>query len=170
MSVAAAACSRRDAGESAVWKHLTAEEAEQLGAVAEQIFPADELPGALEIGVLFFIDEALGGLMSGVAPQIKQGLAELQQLSQQQHGPDAHFARLDFDQQTSLLEGIEHSPFFQAMTFLTLAGVFAMPRHGGNRDHAGWRMIGFEQRHAWLPPFGYYDALEAEAEDGREPG
>jgi hypothetical protein len=36
--------------------------------------------------------------------------------------------------------------------------MFAMPSYGGNRNHAGWKMLGFEHQMAWLPPFGHYDA------------
>ena len=31
-------------------------------------------------------------------------------------------------------------------------------RYGGNRDRVGWKLIGFEDRMAYQPPFGYYDA------------
>ena len=46
--------------------------------------------------------------------------------------------------------------------YLTLAGMFSLPEHGGNRDQIGWRLLGFENRHAWQPPFGFYDADYAE--------
>jgi hypothetical protein len=36
--------------------------------------------------------------------------------------------------------------------------MFAMPAWGGNRDGAGWALLGFDSRHVWQPPFGYYDA------------
>jgi gluconate 2-dehydrogenase gamma chain len=42
--------------------------------------------------------------------------------------------------------------------FLTVAGMFALPGYGGNRDKLGWALLGFEDHHAWQPPFGYYDA------------
>jgi hypothetical protein len=32
-----------------------------------------------------------------------------------------------------------------------------MPKYGGNHDKAGWKLLGFEDRHVWQPPFGYYD-------------
>ena len=32
-----------------------------------------------------------------------------------------------------------------------------MPAYGGNRDGVGWKLIGFEDRHVFQPPFGYYD-------------
>jgi hypothetical protein len=44
--------------------------------------------------------------------------------------------------------------------------MFAMPVRGGNRDKAGWALIGFVDRHVWQPPFGYYDAVIDETVDG----
>ena len=37
------------------------------------------------------------------------------------------------------------------MRMLTLCGMFALPSWGGNRDEAGWKLLGFEDRHAWQP-------------------
>jgi hypothetical protein len=28
---------------------------------------------------------------------------------------------------------------------------------GGNRDEVGWKLIGFEDKFHFEPPFGYYD-------------
>jgi hypothetical protein len=40
---------------------------------------------------------------------------------------------------------------------MTILGFFAMSSYGGNRDHVGWDLIGFEGHGAWTAPFGYYD-------------
>ncbi|MFT5048613.1 MAG: hypothetical protein ACI8UP_005617, partial [Porticoccaceae bacterium] len=32
------------------------------------------------------------------------------------------------------------------------------PEYGGNRDNIGYQLIGFEDRHAWQAPYGFYDA------------
>jgi hypothetical protein len=40
---------------------------------------------------------------------------------------------------------------------LTVIGMFTMPAYGGNRGGAGWKLLGFEDSHAFHPPFGYYD-------------
>ncbi len=45
-----------------------------------------------------------------------------------------------------------------ALRYLSITGMFALPEYCGNRDLAGYRLIGFEDRHGWTPPFGYYDA------------
>jgi gluconate 2-dehydrogenase gamma chain len=53
---------------------------------------------------------------------------------------------------------MEKTEFFGAVHFLTMAGMFADPVHGGNRNRVGWKMIGFEPKAVHHPPFGYYDA------------
>jgi gluconate 2-dehydrogenase gamma chain len=40
---------------------------------------------------------------------------------------------------------------------LTVLGVLASPKYGGNYQASGWKMMGFVDRHAFSPPFGYYD-------------
>ena len=57
-----------------------------------------------------------------------------------------------------MLRDIEQTPFFQAARFDTIVGTFALPTWGGNRDYAGWHMLGLEHQPAFQPPFGYYDA------------
>jgi hypothetical protein len=42
--------------------------------------------------------------------------------------------------------------------FDTIVGTFGAASWGGNRDDAGWRMLGFTHEPAFRPPFGYYDA------------
>ena len=51
----------------------------------------------------------------------------------------------------------DRTPFFETTRLLTLLGMFSMPAHGGNRNGVGWKLIGFEDRHAFQAPFGYYD-------------
>jgi Gluconate 2-dehydrogenase subunit 3 len=52
---------------------------------------------------------------------------------------------------------VERTPFFERVRLLTLLGMFALPKYGGNRDHVGWQLIGFPDQHIFQPPFGYYD-------------
>jgi len=44
------------------------------------------------------------------------------------------------------------------MRFDTIVGTFALPTWGGNTDHRGWQMIGFEHLPRFQAPFGFYDA------------
>ena len=45
-------------------------------------------------------------------------------------------------QQDESLREIEKTPFFQTARFDTIVGTFALPTWGGNRDYAGWHMLG----------------------------
>jgi gluconate 2-dehydrogenase gamma chain len=44
---------------------------------------------------------------------------------------------------TADLAGIQAKEFFEALLQITMEGFFADPIHGGNRDKAGWRMVGY---------------------------
>src|SRR5258706_524403 len=61
-------------------------------------------------------------------------------------------------QQLEFLRGHDHHQFFQQLRGAVLVAVFSNPSWGGNRDKAGWRILGFEDRFSWQPPFGWYDA------------
>ena len=147
-SIALAASQARDQGN---FRTLSPSEAVELEAVAARIIPTTDTPGAREAGAIWFIDQALAGAMAGVRPVVTEGLDNLQ--------ADANkpFSTLDETAQDELLTRYETSDFFGHIRFLTLAGTFAMPVHGGNRDYLGWQLLGFDHRHAWTPPFGYYD-------------
>jgi len=143
---------------AAAFDNLTIEESVELSALVNQIIPPDETPGASEIGVVYFIDVALGGFMSNAAPMLRQGLEEFQQQTKSAHPGTERFSELSFDQQTEMLKSIEDTPLFGMLHFMTLCGMFCLPSYGGNLEDAGWNLIGFDHRHAWQPPFGYYDA------------
>ena len=148
------------AAQQLAYSQLSVAEAATLSAMADQIFPPDDTPGASELGAVHFMDAALGGFMAGAANLLREGMTELDARSTAAHG--SSFSSLDFDQQTALLKEIENTPFFGTVHFLTLIGIFAMPDYGGNSQGKAWQMIGFESRHVWQPPYGYYDAEYAQ--------
>jgi len=147
------------------WVHLAPREARTLAAIADQIIPPDDLPGGAEIGVVYFIDQALGGFLAAQADALRAGLADLDLRARAVVAGSDGFADLSFEQQTGVLQDIESTPFFAQMIFLTHCGLFAMPSWGGNRERAGWALLGFDDRHAWQPPFGYYDAQALAGEE-----
>lgn len=146
-----------EAGEA--FTTLAADEAIEFAAIAARIIPTDETPGANEAGVIYFIDRILGGSRAEFLPALRQGLAELQQSANSSYGGTS-FSSLAEDQQDSLLRSIERTDFFNTLHYLTIAGMFSSPALGGNRDRVGWQLLGFEARHAWMPPYGYYDAQQ----------
>mgnify|MGYP003664714897 FL=1 len=136
---------------------LSTEEAAEFAAIAARIIPSDETPGATEAGAVYFMDTVLSGSHSDLLPAMQEGLVDLQALAQSRYSSSA-FHLLTAQQQDTLLTEIESSAFFTNMRFMTIAGTFSLPEYGGNRDEIGWKMIGFEDRHMWMPPYGFYDA------------
>lgn len=156
-----AAAKQKAAGSG--WVNMSAGQARGFGAVADQIIPPDDLPGAKEAGVVYFIDNALGGFAAGMSRSLKTGLQVLDSKTIAEYGEDDGFAALPFSRQTGIIRTVEERPFFQMMIFLTHCGMFAMPSWGGNKDKAGWALLGFENLHSWQPPFGFYDAEALES-------
>ena len=155
LAAAEQAAAARDAG--AAFETLAPDEAADLAAIAAQIFPTDALPGANEAGVVYFMDSALHTFMAGAKEPVLAGLQALNAKAAAVQ-PGARFAKLPVDEQTRLLQANDATPFFGTVRFLTIAGMFSLPVYGGNRGYAGWKLLGFEHRHFWQPPFGAYDA------------
>ena len=138
---------------------LSESEAADVEAVAAQIVPTDDTPGAREAGVILFIDRALATVLSHLAVDYRAQLADFQAAFRKQRpAADAgSFAALASEQQIEYLKTVDRTPFFEATRLLTLLGMFTMPKYGGNRDGIGWQLIGFEVQHSFQPPFGFYD-------------
>ncbi len=139
------------------FSNLDAADAVELAAVAARIIPTDETPGAAEAGVIYFIDQVLDENWAQQRNQLTEGIGELNRRANENNGVNL-FSELNPAGQDSLLREIEDTPFFQTMRFLTVAGMFALPEYGGNGPEVGYQLIGFEDRHAWAPPYGFYDA------------
>ena len=133
-------------------------QAAEVEAIAAQIIPTDETPGAREAQCLYFIDRALAGFAKASQPLYVQGLAELQAKTQQLYPEGGKFSALTAAQQIRVLSEIEKTPFFRLVRTHTVIGFFSRPVHGGNRDKVGWKLIGYDDSLNHKPPFGYYDA------------
>jgi gluconate 2-dehydrogenase gamma chain len=137
-------------------------EARDVEALAARIVPgsADD-PGAREAGVLVYIDRAVEGAYRELQPAYRRGLAELERHCREQ--ARASFADLGADRQDALLSELDDialeleagdSPATDPRRIIlaqlyamvrqhTLEGMLADPAYGGNRNGAGWRLIGF---------------------------
>jgi gluconate 2-dehydrogenase gamma chain len=136
---------------------LTSAEAADVDAITAQIIPTDQTPGAREAGVVYFIDRALGTFFARMGGEFRSQLAEFCSFCRHRNPDMTSFATLSPEQQIGLLREIEHTPFFATLRLLTVLGMFSMPGYGGNRKSVGWELLGFEDRHVFEPPFGYYD-------------
>jgi hypothetical protein len=136
---------------------LAAADAADFEALTSQIVPSDDTPGAREAGVTYFIDRGLGSFFAHWHDPVMRGLGGFQAACRAHTGTGASFASLSSGRQIEFLHTVERTPFFDHARLLTLCGMFASPKYGGNRDGLGWKLIGFEDQHVFEPPFGYYD-------------
>jgi hypothetical protein len=136
---------------------LTRAQADVVDAVASRILPSiDGRPGAHEAGAVYFIDRALDSFNAVQKKLYVDGVADLNRRAASWQA--AGFAALTPVQQDELLRDIEKTPFFQAVRFDTIVGTFTLPARSGNKDYAGWHLLGFDHQPSFQPPFGYYDA------------
>jgi gluconate 2-dehydrogenase gamma chain len=129
------------------------EDAATVAAFAEVLMPgASGKPGARDAAVLNYIDLALAGAYSDLQEFYRRGLAQLDQYCRKTYR-DA-FARLNATQQQAVMTALEQGKatgftwptaqaFFETVRTHTMEGMFADPIYGGNKDFAGWRLVGF---------------------------
>jgi gluconate 2-dehydrogenase gamma chain len=132
---------------------LNDEDAATVMAFTERLMPgAPGMPGAREADVLHYIDLALAGAYADLQDFYRRGLAQLDAFCQQAH--KASFARLDAARQDAVIAALEEGKaagftwptaqaFFNTLRTHTMEGMFADPVYGGNKDFAGWRLVGF---------------------------
>lgn len=132
--------------------------AAEVEALAAQIIPSDDGPGAREAGVIYFIDRALATFEADQRDAYRKGMDEIQQTRRKMYPGSASIAGLTPGQQIELLRAVEKSEFFELLRKHTVWGFVGSPIYGGNRGKAGWAHIGFDDRMMFEPPFGYYDA------------
>lgn len=139
-----------------VLANLSEAQAALLDAISSRIVPTDDLPGAHEAGVVYFIDHALGTFFAPASEGFLKNLAHLETDAAAAHGGTA-FVALDATAQDAFLASIETTPFFGQLRTWTIFGLLSSPKYGGNRDLTGWKIVGFEEAHQFTPPFGHYD-------------
>jgi gluconate 2-dehydrogenase gamma chain len=151
---------------------FTPEQATEIDAISARIIPTDELPGAREAGVLYFIDRGLATFSADDQKTYREGLPELQARVTEMFSNAAKFSSLTPQQQDEVLHSLdENAPsarralrprpgaqnFFETLRQHTIAGFLIDPDYGGNDSGAGWKVIGREREHTFQPPFGFYD-------------
>lgn len=129
----------------------------ELDAISARIVPTDDTPGAREAGSVRFMEVVLADGRQDQLTILQTGIVELNASASREFGV-ASFAALSETQQDALLTAIETTPFFSTVRFLTVASLFALPQYGGTGPDVGYELIGMTHAHAYMPPFGYYDA------------
>jgi len=128
-----------------------------LEAFAAILIPTDDTPGAREAGVVYFIDRSLASFFSQLAGDYRAQLAAFQGAFRLRHPSAGSFASLPSERQIEYLTTVDQTPFFKTTRLFTILGMLSLPAYGGNRNGVGWKLLGFEDAHAFAAPFGHYD-------------
>lgn len=136
-------------------------EVAEFDAITSRIIPSDGSPGAREAGTVNFLDTVLSDGREQEYEALASGLTDLQAEAALAFGVSYIF-ELTPAQLDELLRQEENGVFFQSLRYLTLASLFALPQYGGDQS-VGYELIGYDDRHAWSPPFGAYDRDEQES-------
>lgn len=151
---------------------FTPEQAIEIDAISARIIPTDEMPGAREAGVLYFIDRGLATFSADDQITYREGLPELQARVNEMFPGIQEFSAATPEQQDEVLHSFDENAqsarrpfrarpgaqnFFETLRQHTIAGFLIDPDYGGNDSGAGWKVIGREREHMFQAPFGEYD-------------
>jgi gluconate 2-dehydrogenase gamma chain len=114
-----------------------------LGAIAAQVIPTDDTPGAREAGVVDYINTKLKDAPS-LQRLYQNGLQDVDNLSKNRFS--GLFASLDAPQQKEVLKSLESSQFF--------AQVWKDTVEGFTRSSVGKAVVGYP---GGAQPHGYHD-------------
>jgi gluconate 2-dehydrogenase gamma chain len=142
------------------FEFFSPQQADEVAAMAAQIIPSNETPGAREARVIYFIDRALATFDDEKRELYTKGLDDLRAKTRGMFFGTGKFSALEPAQQVELLKAIEKTDFFEQVRVHTIIGFFANPEYGGNYNQVGWKLIGFEDEFFFEPPFGFYDRDE----------
>jgi len=131
---------------------MTGPEKALIAAVLDRLIPSDRHgPGALESGVMRYLERALAGPYAAHQATYASGLAALDRHARMAHGRG--FCELAPDAQDAALAALERgegqglaedsAAFFAMVRTHAIEGMFGDPRWGGNRGFAGWDLLGY---------------------------
>jgi gluconate 2-dehydrogenase gamma chain len=126
-------------------------------AITARIIPTDDEPGAVEAGVVNFIDKALANEEKSLAPVYTAGLAGVDAVAKKRfQKPFTALAAAEQDEVLTALESgkadgwpkgaVKAADFFAVLRAHTVYGFLCDPAYGGNRDYAGWKVVGYPGR------------------------
>jgi gluconate 2-dehydrogenase gamma chain len=124
---------------------FSAAEATEVEALTALVIPSGATPGAREAGVVYFIDKALATFDRARRDAYRKGLREVETRRAELFPGSKNIASLKADEQMRLAHAIENSEFFEMLRVHTLMGFLGRPEYGGNRNEAGWTLIGFKE-------------------------
>jgi gluconate 2-dehydrogenase gamma chain len=150
-------------------RFFTAAEAKVVQAACDRIFPSDENgPGAIEAGVVIYIDRQLAGPYGKDKYRYTKGPFEESVPEHGYQGKETpreiyragiqnlgNFVELPVSERDQRLKAIESTTFFRLLRQHTIEGMFSDPLHGGNANMIGWQLIGYPG-----PVMNYRDEID----------
>ena len=145
--------SAADESGAKVGAFLSLADSAAIDALSERIMPgAPGKAGARDSGVLNYIDLALAGAYADLQEFYRRGCAALEAHCRASYAKS--FAELDAPAQDAIIVAMidgkvptftwpTAQAFFATVRTHTMEGMFADPVYGGNKDFAGWRLVGF---------------------------
>jgi gluconate 2-dehydrogenase gamma chain len=133
-----------------------------IAAFTERLMPgAPDKPGARDAGVVRYIDLALAGAYADLQDFYRRGLAQLDAYCRKTYREP--FSQLDAARQDAVITALEEGKatgftwptaqeLFNTIRTHTMEGMFADPIYGGNKEFAGWRLVGFPGAQAIFTP------------------
>ncbi|MBK7862338.1 MAG: gluconate 2-dehydrogenase subunit 3 family protein [Archangiaceae bacterium] len=130
---------------------FTNEEFAVLSAAVDRILPRDEDPGALDANVHGYIDAALQAQqLRKMKEDFTGGLHALDRRCGRMH--KVGFAQATPEQQDDVLKvAFKEAPessgeykWYDLLVTLTMEGFLGDPSYGGNKNKAGWKLMGFD--------------------------
>lgn len=133
---------------------FTRHEAVTVEAAMSRIFPDDDLgPGSVAAGAVYYLDRVLMGAEQHRQQFYRAAIKSLDAVARSRFGNffekcgSAEQDELIGAMATNALPEFGATPtapaFFEILRAHTVEGVFCDPIHGGNRDFAGWRLLGY---------------------------
>ncbi len=146
------ACDFGRGASGGAFRSLTPGVASCLGAMCDQIIPADDWPGATEAGVLDYIDKQTTVRFRQDKEVYENGIESLQAYCNDTFGTG--FERLEDAVQYKVMqdmeagrlpesywEGADQRRLFELVRSRTMQGFYGPPRHGGNKNFVSYRMM-----------------------------
>jgi hypothetical protein len=133
-----------------------------ITALTERLMPgASGMPGATDTGVTNYIDITLSGFDEDQQFFYRSGLTQLDAHCKQTYGKA--FRGLTPEQQDETITALQQGKapafvwpaaqaFFTKVRTHTMEGMFADPVYGGNKNFAGWRLVGFPGAQPFYTP------------------
>ena len=158
------AASRGDVPDVAVrlapkYRVLTSAQAAAFEAFAAQVIPsAPDAPGAREANITRFTDNGLAGFAKEQRADFAKALDVLDAESLRLVPRATDFVSLTASQQADVMRAVDKSNHaaFEALRAPVVTGMFANPSYGGNAGKSGRKLVGFDDRFHWQPPFGFH--------------